>query len=174
LVTDDPQRPQPRISIIVAMAKNRVIGAHNKLPWHLSSDLKRFKALTMGHHIIMGRRTFDSIGKILPGRTSVVISRNSGLHSEGVLVADSLGKALELAANDSEVFVIGGEQIFREALPIADRVFLTEIDRDFDGDIFFPPLSQTDWVETAREDLLDERSGLRYSNRTLDRRPNNP
>ena len=173
-MTDNPQGHKPRISIIVAMAKNRVIGADNKLPWHLSSDLKRFKALTMGHHIIMGRRTFDSIGRILPGRTSVVISRNPDLHCDSALVADSFGKALELAASDSEVFVIGGEQIFREALPAADRILLTEIDRDFAGDIFFPPLSQGDWVETAREDLRDEGSGLSYSNRTLERRPHNP
>ena len=162
--------PAPRISLIVAMARNRVIGAGNKLPWHLPSDLKRFKALTMGHHIIMGRKTFESIGRILPGRTSIVISRNSGFRFDGVLVADSLVKALALAANDSEVFVIGGEQILREALRIADRILLTEIHRDFEGDILFPELPAAAWTETGREDMHDDTSGLRYRNTTLERR----
>jgi dihydrofolate reductase len=145
----------PRISIIVAMAKNRVIGTKGQLPWHLSSDLRRFKALTMGHHIIMGRKTFESIGRILPGRTSVVISRNPGFQSAGVLVADSFGKALLLAANDSEVFVIGGEQIFREALRIADRILLTEIHREFEGDTFFPAIDAATWRQVSREPVPD-------------------
>ena len=161
---------KPRVSIIVAMAKNRVIGAGNKLPWHLSSDLKRFKALTMGHHILMGRKTFESIGRALPGRTSVVISRNPLWRFPGVATVDSLQAALTLAGGDSETFVIGGEHIFREALPFADRILLTEIDRDFAGDVFFPQLTAQEWHESASEALVDEASGLRYSNRTLERR----
>ena len=161
---------KPRVSLLVAMAKNRVIGAHNKLPWHLSSDLKRFKALTMGHHIIMGRKTFESIGRVLPGRTSVVISRNPAWHFAGVATVDSLQKALSLAGGDSEAFVIGGEQIFREALPVADRILLTEIDREFAGDVYFPALSASEWRETATENLVDEPSGLHYSNKALERR----
>ena len=137
------------------MAKNGVIGAHNKLPWHLSSDLKRFKAQTMGHHIIMGRKTFESIGRLLPGRTSVVISRNPGFRFDGILVANSLSKALALAANDSEVFVIGGEQIFREALGIADRILLTEIHREFKGDTFFPAIEPSTWKQVSREAAHD-------------------
>ncbi len=152
------------------MARNRVIGANGKLPWHLPSDLKRFKALTMGHHIVMGRKTFESIGRILPGRTSVVISRNPGFRFDGVLVADSLKRALELAGGDSEAFVIGGEQVFREALNVADRILLTEIDRDFEGDVLFPPLEAAQWMESAREDLYDDASGLHYRNITLERR----
>jgi dihydrofolate reductase len=160
----------PRISIIVAMAKNRVIGAGNRLPWHLSSDLKRFKALTMGHHIIMGRKTFESIGRILPGRTSIVVTRNPGYRPAGVLTAGNLDAALELAAGDSEVFVIGGEQIFSAALPKARRIYLTELDREFPGDVFFPPLAPEQWNETAEEHLHDAGSGLDYSNKTLERK----
>lgn len=165
-----PDPRSPRVSLIVAMASNRVIGAGNKLPWHLSSDLKRFKALTMGHHIVMGRKTFESIGRLLPGRTTVVVSRNPGFRFEGALVAGSLDKALAAASDDNEVFVIGGEQIFREALKIADRILLTEIHRAFEGDVFFPPLPPAEWVETAREDLNDQASGLLYRNTTLERR----
>jgi dihydrofolate reductase len=170
LVTSNSQGQNPRISIIVAMAKNRVIGAKGQLPWHLSSDLKRFKALTMGHHIIMGRKTFESIGRILPGRTSVVISRHPDYRPAGALVAGNLNAALTLATGDNEVFVIGGEQIFREALPVAQRIYLTELDRDFPGDVSFPDLLPAQWNETAREELHDESSGLGYSNKTLERR----
>ena len=152
------------------MASNRVIGAGNKLPWHLSSDLKRFKALTMGHHIIMGRKTFESIDRLLPGRTSVIVSRNPDFRFDGAVVADSLATALAKASKDSEVFVIGGEQIFREALKIADRVLLTEIHREFEGDVYFPPLTGQEWMESSREDLHDEASGLSYSNKTLQRK----
>lgn len=152
------------------MAKNRVIGAGNKLPWHLPADLKRFKALTLGHHIIMGRKTFESIGRLLPGRTNVVITRNPAWRFEGAVVADSLQRALELAAGDSEVFVIGGEEVFREALPVADRIYFTEIERHFEGDVYFPAFASSQWEESAREDLHDEISGLAYSNRTLDRK----
>ena len=160
---------KPRMSLLVAMAKNRVIGADNKLPWHLSSDLKRFKALTMGHHIVMGRKTFESIGRALPGRTSVVISRNPLWRFPGVATVDSLQAALTLAGGDSETFVIGGEQIFSEALPFADRILLTEIDRDFEGDVFFPPLEAQEWRQTASEDLVDAASALHYRIRTLER-----
>jgi dihydrofolate reductase len=149
------QGRKPRISIIVAMAKNRVIGANNALPWHLSSDLKRFKALTMGHHIIMGRKTFESIGRILPGRTSVVVSRNPGYRPAGALVAADLDSALATAERDSEAFVIGGAEIYRAALPVADRILLTEIDRDFDGDAFFPAIESSVWKPISREPVSD-------------------
>jgi dihydrofolate reductase len=165
-----PDPRSPRVSLIVAMASNRVIGANNALPWHLSSDLKRFKALTMGHHIIMGRKTFESIGRLLPGRTTVIVTRNPGYSFEGALVANSLSRALELADGDSEVFVIGGEQIFREALKISDRILLTEIHREFEGDVHFPQLPSADWSETTREELHDDASGLAYRNTSLERR----
>src|SRR5882672_4541481 len=120
-----------RISIIVAMAKNRVIGANNALPWHLSSDLKRFKALTMGHHIIMGRKTFESIGRVLPGRMSVVVTRNPDFRADGAVVVHNFGDAVVKCAGDTEAFVIGGEKIFLSALPLAERIYLTEMDRRF-------------------------------------------
>jgi dihydrofolate reductase len=154
-VTSNPPGKRPRISLIVAMARNRVIGANGGLPWHLSSDLKRFKALTMGHHILMGRKTFESIGRVLPGRTSVVITRNPRWRAEGVVVASSLADALSKAAGDDEIFVIGGEQVFREALNIADRILLTEIGRDFDGDTHFPRIDGQEWVEVSREPVPD-------------------
>ncbi|MBI3527429.1 MAG: dihydrofolate reductase [Betaproteobacteria bacterium] len=131
------------------MAQNRVIGANNTLPWHLSTDLKRFKALTMGHHIIMGRKTFESIGRLLPGRTSIVITRNPAFKFEGVLTARSLPDALEESAGEEEVFVIGGEQIFRDALPLATRIHATEIACDYEGDALFPAIDRAQWQVTS-------------------------
>lgn len=158
-----------RLSLIVAMAQNRVIGANGALPWHLPSDLKRFKALTMGHHILMGRKTFESIGRVLPGRTNVVITRNPGWNAPGVAVVHSLDEAIARAGNDPEIFVIGGEAVFRDALPIADRIYLTEISRDFKGDVHFPVLPPGQWKERASESLADPASGLEYRNLTLER-----
>lgn len=160
---------KPRVSIIVAMAKNRVIGANNALPWHLSSDLKRFKALTMGHHIIMGRKTFESIGRVLPGRTSIVVTRNESYRPAGLIVAHSVDDALALGAGDDEIFVIGGEQLYRGAIPFADRVYLTEIDRNFEGDSFFPEMEQEAWQSISREMFRDETTGFAYTLSTLDR-----
>jgi dihydrofolate reductase len=163
------QGRKPRISIIVAMAKNRVIGANNALPWHLSSDLKRFKALTMGHHIIMGRKTFESIGRILPGRTNVVITRNESYRHAGLIIAHSLTDALALCAGDDELFVIGGEQLYREALRLADRVYLTSIDKEFEGDSFFPEIEHAAWRSISQEKFRDETAGFAYTLSTLDR-----
>jgi dihydrofolate reductase len=168
-MTSNPQGPKPRISIIVAMAKNRVIGANNKLPWHLSADLKRFKALTMGHHIIMGRKTFESIGRTLLGRTILVISRNAEYQAAGAKVVHSISAALSASAGDSEVFIVGGEQIYRETLPIASRIYLTEIDKEFDGDSFFPSLASNAWRAFGRETHEDSAAGLSYSFVTYDR-----
>jgi dihydrofolate reductase len=168
-VTGDPKQPRPRISIIVAMAKNRVIGANNALPWHLPQDLKRFKALTMGHHIVMGRKTFESIGRVLPGRTSVVVTRNPGWEAGGVLVARSLADAIARAGDDPEIFVIGGEQIFREALALADRIYLTQIEREFDGDAFFPEIDPDGWNLSSREALPDAELQATFS--VLERSP---
>lgn len=126
------------LSIIVAMAKNRVIGNKGKIPWHLPEDLKRFKQLTMGHPIIMGRKTFDSIGKPLPGRTNIVITRNKQFSAQGVVRADNLDDAIRKAGGQNEIFVIGGAEIYREALPRADKIYLTLIEQEFEGDTFFP------------------------------------
>jgi dihydrofolate reductase len=142
---------QPRLSLIVALARNGVIGKDNRLPWHIPEDLKRFRALTMGHHIIMGRRTWESIGRPLPGRTSVVVSRRPDYSAPGALVVHSLAEALAACAGDDEAFVIGGAQIYREALPLAERIYLTRIDADYAGDAFFPSISQEQWREVSRE-----------------------
>jgi len=137
------------------MAKNRVIGVNNTLPWHLSADLKRFKALTMGHHIIMGRKTFESIGRVLPGRTSIVITRNESYRPAGVTVARSVSDAIARSVGDDEVFVIGGERIFREALPLATRIHATELARDYEGDIYFPAIDRAQWREASAETFTE-------------------
>jgi dihydrofolate reductase len=141
----------PHLSIIVAIAKNRVIGANNALPWHLPEDLKRFRALTMGHHLIMGRKTYESLNRLLPGRTTVIVTRNSNYRVAGALIANSLQQAIELCGNDEEVFLIGGAELFRDGLKLADKLYITEIDAAFEGDVFFPELDQTKWQEISRE-----------------------
>jgi dihydrofolate reductase len=147
----DGATPRARLSLIVAMARNRVIGQQGRLPWHLSADLKRFKTLTMGHHIIMGRNTWESIGRPLPGRVSVVVTRNEAYAAAGATVVHSLGEALALTRDDSEAFVIGGGEMYREALPLADRIYLTELDAQYPGDAFFPPLAAGEWHAVQRE-----------------------
>ena len=159
----------PLLGFLVAGSLGRVIGARNKLPWHLSADLKRFKALTMGHHIIMGRRTFESIGRILPGRTSIVVTRDRSYRPAGLIVAHGVNDALALGTGDDEIFVIGGEQLYREALPLADRIYLTEIDREFEGDRFFPEMESAAWRLVSRESLRDDAAGFAYALSTLDR-----
>jgi dihydrofolate reductase len=142
---------KPRVSLIVAMAKNRVIGVNNTLPWHLPADLKHFKSLTMGHHIVMGRKTYESIGKPLPGRTSVVVTRNAGYSVPGVIVVHSLKQALASCGNDEEIFVIGGAELYRQAIKFADRIYLTEIDADISGDAHFTEFDSRFWQEAGRE-----------------------
>jgi dihydrofolate reductase len=137
------------------MAANRVIGADGALPWHLPADLRRFKAVTMGHHLVMGRNTYESIGRPLPGRTSIVLTRDRSATLPGVLVAHSLDEAIERAAGDPELYVIGGEQVFRAALPIADRIVLTEIHQEVAGDTVFPELDRADWAVVSSEPLPD-------------------
>jgi dihydrofolate reductase len=141
----------PRLSIIVAMAKNRTIGVDNTLPWRCPEDLKHFKALTMGHHMIMGRKTFDSIGKPLPGRTTVVVTRNPGLKIEGCVMAHSLQDAIAACANDTETFIVGGAEIYSQSLKLADTLYITEIQQDVEGDAHFPAFDQAEWQEVSRE-----------------------
>ncbi len=134
-----------RLSLIVAVARNGVIGRQGQLPWRLSADLKRFKSLTMGHHLIMGRKTFDSLnGRELPGRISIVLSRSGNVPGH-VLKATRLEDALDMAAGDDEVFVIGGSDIFALALPCADRMYVTWVDADVEGDVVLPPLDLAQW-----------------------------
>ena len=137
------------ISLLVAMDAKRGIGKDGKLPWRLSSDLKRFRELTMGHHIIVGRKTFGSIGKPLPGRQTIVVTRNPSYTIEGCLIAGSFQAAIELAQTrgENEVFVIGGADIYAQALGVADRVYLTEVHTEVDADTFFPEFDRSAWAE---------------------------
>lgn len=139
------------LSLIVAMARNRTIGVNNTLPWRCPEDLKRFKSLTMGHHMIMGRKTFDSIGRPLPGRITVVLSRDPDLVIDGCIMARSLPEALAACAGDSEVFIVGGAEIYAQSLALADALYLTEIQQDVEGDAHFPEFDMNAWQETSRE-----------------------
>jgi len=143
------------VSLIVAMARNGVIGKDNRLPWHLPEDLKRFKRLTMGHHIIMGRKTYESIGKLLPGRTTVIVSRSQDYLVPGAIIAHSLEEAIDRCANNDEIFVIGGAEIYRAALPLADRLLITQIDREIAGDTVFPPVDWSRWRELERHPCVE-------------------
>lgn len=138
------------LSLIVAVAKNNVIGINNTLPWHLSEDLKRFRALTTGHHIIMGRKTYESLGRLLPGRTTVIVTRNKHYKLEGALIAHSLEAAIALC-HDEEPFVIGGAELYQDALKLANKLYVTEVDLDVAGDAFFPALDFNQWQEVSRE-----------------------
>lgn len=159
-----------RVHLIVAMSRNRVIGAKGGMPWHLSEDLKRFKRLTMGHPIIMGRKTWDSLPKQpLPGRENIIVTRQTDYRAEGATVAHSLDEALAHArtAGATDAFVIGGGELFLLALPVADTLELTRIERDFEGDTLFPELGEV-WKETAREAHPDHE--LPHVFMTLERR----
>ncbi|MAR99860.1 MAG: diacylglycerol kinase [Nitrosomonadales bacterium] len=155
-----------KVSIIVAMSRNSVIGFKNQLPWYISEDLKNFKKTTLNHTVIMGRRTYDSIGKPLKDRQNIVITRNTLLRISGVEVVNSLEEAISMVKKPNEVFIIGGEQIYQSALPLATHLYITRVHGDFDGDAFFPNYDQNEWKIIAREDLISEEklkfSFLRY------------
>jgi dihydrofolate reductase len=140
-----------KLSAIVAMASNRVIGANNQLPWRLPADLARFKRLTMGHAIVMGRKTYESIGRPLPGRTMIVVTRQRGYAPEGVKVAHSVDEALALAQGDDEVFIIGGAELFAQTMDRLDRLYLTLIEREVPGDTFFPEVDLSTWKLIEQE-----------------------
>ena len=141
----------PRIYVIAAVARNGIIGARGKLPWHLPEDLRHFKKLTLGHPVIMGRRTWDSLPNALPGRENIVVTRSANRDMPGASVANSLEAAIALCAGEPVAFVIGGAGIFAETLPIADGIVLTEIERDYEGDVYFPSWEKSAWKETQRE-----------------------
>lgn len=155
-----------RLSILVAMAKNRVIGKNNALPWHLSADLKHFKALTMGHPIIMGRKTYESIGKLLPGRTNVIVTRQKAYQVVGAIIVNSIDDALKVCQagvdGNNEVFLIGGAELYQQTLGLCNRIYVTEIQRDFDGDTLFPVLDMEEWQEMSREKHYSEAGNLEY------------
>lgn len=144
--------PSERITLVAAYAANRVIGDQGRIPWHLPEEFAHFKATTMGGVLVMGRATYDSIGRPLPGRTTIVVTRNPDWSADGVLVAHSLEEALALAAEQpGETFVVGGTQIYEQALPLATHQVLTEVQASPDGDAHYPEFDPAEWVETRRE-----------------------
>ena len=148
-----------KLSLICALAQNGIIGRRNNLPWHLSEDLKYFKRTTMGKCIIMGRKTFESIGKALPGRTNIIVTRNRDYEVENARIVDSLADAIDLAENiavidgSDEAFVIGGAELYKIALPLVDRMHLTLVHAEVEGDTWFPEFTAEDWEETSRLDF---------------------
>jgi dihydrofolate reductase len=138
------------LNIIVAVAQNNVIGMNGKMPWHLPAELQYFKRITMGHPIIMGRKTFDSIGRVLPGRRNIVVTRNQDWQHDGVDVVHSVAQAISLVGN-ADAFVIGGATLYEDALNHADQIYLTAIDADVAGDTFFPVINRNTWQEISRE-----------------------
>lgn len=138
------------LSLIVALAKNRVIGLNNTLPWHLPEDLKRFRALTTGHHIIMGRKTYESLGRLLPDRTTVIVTRNPNYQVEGALIAHSLEEAMALCVGDEEAFLIGGAELYQAGLNLAQKMYVTELDLEVAGDAYFPAFDLSQWQESTR------------------------
>ena len=159
-----------KISIVVAMASNGVIGRDNELPWHLPADLQHFKKTTMGKPILMGRKTWESIGRPLPGRTNIVITRDTAYRAEGCVVVNSIDAALEASSGQDEVMVIGGAEFYRQVLPLADTIYLTRIHATISGDTCFPELNVADWREVERSDhAADEKNPHDYSFIRLDR-----
>jgi dihydrofolate reductase len=163
-----------KISMIAAMGIDRVIGLNNKMPWHLPADLKWFKQTTLGSPIIMGRKTYDSIGFPLPGRLNIILSRNKHLKIKGCRVVNSLDDALRLAkaedTDSKEIFITGGSHLYDKFLPDADRLYLTLIDEKFEGDTYFPDYSQFEWNEVDKtEHLFDDLNPYSYTFLTLDR-----
>jgi dihydrofolate reductase len=158
------------VALIVAMARNRVIGANQGIPWHLPGELKMFKTITMGHHMIMGRNTWESIGRLLPGRTTVIVTRQLNYRVPGAIIASSLEEALAACGNDDEIFVIGGAQLYDAALPIADRIYLTEVDADVAGDTYMPEFDLQQWRAGAiTAHAADEKNQYRFTLTVYDR-----
>lgn len=152
------------ITLIVAMAENRVIGANNAMPWHLPDDLRRFRALTMGHPILMGRKTHEAIGRPLPGRRNLIMTRNTQQDFPGCEVIHTIEDALVIGQRSEALFVIGGAELYRLFLPLAHRIELTIIHRAFDGDTYFPELPKETWREVSREEVpFDSELGFAWS-----------
>jgi dihydrofolate reductase len=160
------------VSVIVATAKNNVIGKDNQIPWYLPADLAYFKRTTLDHHIIMGRNCFRSIGRPLPKRTNIVVTRDPFFRADGVLVAHSVEEALGMAFDNGEheAFIIGGGAIYRETQDLWDKIYLTEVDLEVEGDVFFPEINPSEWYETWRErHEPDEKNKWAYTFRILER-----
>jgi len=152
------------LSIIAAVGNNNVLGKNNKLIWYLPADLKRFKQITSGHYVIMGRKTFESLGKPLPNRTNIVITKNKNYKAKGCFVAHSLNEALKLAKADNNPFILGGANVYQQAIAVADVLDLTFVHHNFDGDVFFPEIDKTIWKETMHQNFkADTKNKYNYS-----------
>ena len=159
------------ISFVVAMGKNRVIGKNNSLPWNMPADMKRFRDLTAGKPMIMGRKTYESIGRPLPNRTNIIITRDKNYNVKGCVIAHSIDEAIKAAGNVPEAMVIGGFQIFKEFFPIANKIYLTIIDNNFEGDTYFPEYTKSEWRETKKEEhKKDKENPYDYTFLVLERK----
>lgn len=159
-----------KISIIAAVSENNVIGNKGQIPWHLPADLAHFKKITLNHHILMGQKTFESIGRVLPGRTTIVLTNDKAFKTHGVVIAHSPKEAIEIAkkAGEKELMISGGGQIYKLFLPLADKIYLTKIHADFEGDTFFPELNKIKWKEVNKESFdPNEKNGCSYDFVTL-------
>ncbi len=154
---------RPEVVLIAAMGSNGVIGIENRLPWRLPEDLKRFKARTLGQPILMGRKTWDSLGRPLPGRRNLVITRQPDWQAAGAEAYSGIEAAVAACADAARVFVIGGGEIYRQSLAVADALYLTEVELAPEGDAYFPEFDRAQWQETARETAVDEASGARFA-----------
>ncbi|MFP3983904.1 MAG: dihydrofolate reductase [Desulfurivibrionaceae bacterium] len=158
------------IIIIAAMAANRAIGKDNRIPWHLADDLKHFKETTMGHPLVMGRKTFESIGQALPGRRTIILTRDKDYSGNGVTTASSLYEALQLCRGSHKVFIAGGGEIFREAMPIADKIILTTLNREVEGDVFFPEIPAELFIESEKKIMKNEEDDETYTIQVFQRK----
>ena len=159
------------ISIIAALAKNRVIGKNNKLPWNLPADLKHFKKLTLGKPIIMGQKTFESIGRPLPGRANIILSLDENFKPQGCIVAQSIEEALKILEHEKEIMIAGGASVYKQFLPLANKMYLTLIDANFEGDAYFPEFNWEDWEVIERiENQSDKETPYKYTFLTLQRK----
>lgn len=153
-------------SIIVAKSENNVIGKDNGMVWHMPADLKHFKHKTMGHYIIMGRKTLESMDKPLPGRTTIVVTRNKNYHAEGCIIVHNVQEAFNIAESNQqkEVFILGGAEIYKSTMDLADKIYLTEIKASFEGDTFFPEINRSEWQEVRRQEYeADEKNPYPYA-----------
>lgn len=151
-------------TLIAAIGENNELGKNNDLIWHISADLKRFKKVTSGHHIIMGRNTYESIGKPLPNRTNVIVTKNKNYKAEGCIITHSLKEAIDIAKNDDNAYIIGGAQIYKEAIKIVDVLDICEVHHSFDADVFFPEIDKNKWHEISRETFtINDTNKYNYS-----------
>ena len=158
------------ITIIAAIAENNALGKDNQLIWHLPADLKRFKKVTLNHAVIMGRKTYESLGKPLPNRTNIIITRNGDFKAEGCVVVNSLQQAIEASKEDQNPYILGGAEIYKQAIEIADKLDLTFVHHPFEADAFFPEIDKTIWKETSRENFkADDKNNYDFSFVTFER-----